>query len=257
MATLSVAVIVQDEEENLPGCLESVRWADEIVVVDSGSTDATVEVARRYTDKVFIETDWQGCGIQRHRAQERASGDWVLVLDADERVSPELAEEIRAAVARDARDRVYAFPRLAWCFGRFIRHGGWYPLYETRLYPRERARSDTVRVHTKVQYPEEMTCERLSGDLIHYTYHGVEHYSVKSARYARDWADERQALGQRAGLLQAIVHGLACFVRMYLVRGGFRDARAGLLLAVLSAHSTFVKYAELWLRSQPGRPEKP
>jgi len=248
MARLSVALIVRNEAANLRACLDTVRWADEIVVVDGGSDDDTVAIAREYTDKVYVERAWAGYGVQRQRAQARATGDWILFVDADERVTPELRAEIERVVEADDRTAVYAVPRLSFCFGRFIRHGGWYPDYVVRLYPRERAHYDDALVHEKVVFGPGLRTVRLRGDLLHYTYRDLEHYLVKSAAYAAAWASARAAVGRRASLSQGILHGIACFVRMYLLRGGFLDGRAGLLLALLSAHSTFVKYADLWLR---------
>lgn len=254
MATLSVVLIVKNEAANLAPCLDSVRWADEIVVVDAGSSDATLEIARRYTDKVYVESDWHGYGIQRQRAQHFASGDWILMLDADERVTPELHASIQRVVAADERDGVYAVARLSWCFGRFIRHGGWYPDRVVRLYPRERAQYGDERVHEKLRFAG-LEERKISGDLLHYTYRDLHHYLVKSAGYARDWAMQRHGRGKQASLLEGAWHGFGCFLRMYLLRAGFLDGRAGLLLALLSAHSTFVKYADLWLRDQPGVPD--
>lgn len=251
MATLSAVLIVRNEAANLRACLESVRFANEIVVVDSGSTDDTVAIAREYTNQVFVETDWRGYGVQRQRAQSLARGDWIFMIDADERVTPRLQAEIERLVARDDRNVYAAVPRLSFCFGRFIRHSGWYPDYVVRLYPRERARYDNASVHERVVPDPGMRLERLTGDLLHYTYRDLEHYLVKSARYASAWAAERQRAGRRASLTQGILHGIACFVRMYLLRFGFLDGRAGLLLALLSAHSTFTKYADLWVRHQP------
>lgn len=251
MATLSAVLIVRNEAANLRACLASVRFANEIVVVDSGSTDDTVAIAREYTNQVFVETDWRGYGVQRQRAQSLARGDWIFMIDADERVTPRLQAEIERLVARDDRNVYAAVPRLSFCFGRFIRHSGWYPDYVVRLYPRERARYDNASVHERVVPDPGMRLERLTGDLLHYTYRDLEHYLVKSARYASAWAAERQRAGRRASLTQGILHGIACFVRMYLLRFGFLDGRAGLLLALLSAHSTFAKYADLWVRHQP------
>lgn len=255
MATLSVVLIVKNEAENLAACLDTVSWADEIVVLDSGSEDDTLAIASRYTDKVFTESDWQGFGVQRQRAQAHASGDWILMLDADERVSPPLAEEIQKVIRDDDRQQVFALPRLSWCFGRFIRHSGWYPDYVVRLYPREKAEYNDKLVHEKLNYAN-LDLIKLKGDLLHYTYKDLHHYLVKSAGYARDWATQRDRAGKRASLLQGSIHALACFLRMYLFRAGFLDGRAGLLLALLSAHSTFVKYADLWLYSQPGVSEE-
>lgn len=257
MARLSAALIVRNESRNLRECLETLRWADEIVIVDSGSDDDTIAIANEYTDKVYVESDWQGYGVQRQRAQARATGDWILVVDADERVTPELRAEIEKVVARNEDNTAYAIPRLSFCFGRFIRHGGWYPDYVIRLYPRESGGYNAAPVHEKVQLAPGVEVRRLSGDLLHYTYDDLEHYLVKSAAYAAAWSAMRLGVGRRATLFQGILHGIACFVRMYLLRAGFLDGRAGLLLALLSAHSTFAKYADLWLRRQPARPGRP
>ncbi len=249
-ATLSVVLIVRNEAQLLRDCLQSVHWADEIVVLDSGSTDDTLAIARQYTDKVFVDSDWQGFGVQRQRAQQQASGDWILVIDADERVTPELRRAIETVVQNNDQDRVYALPRLSWVFGRFIRHSGWYPDYVIRLYPRQRGRYGDERVHEKLQMDAGMTTEYLAGDLIHYTYSDMAHYLTKSAHYAEEWARQKQAEGKRVRLLEGLAHGAVCFLRMYVLRAGFLDGRQGFLLAVLSAHSTFVKYADLWVRQQ-------
>jgi (heptosyl)LPS beta-1,4-glucosyltransferase len=251
MSRLSVVLIVRNESARLAACLESVKWADEIVVLDGGSEDDTVAIARRYTERVFVDRDWRGYGIQRQRAEERASGDWILMIDADERVTPELRVEIERVVATDDPTLICAMPRLSFCFGRFIRHGGWYPDYVSRLYPRGRARFGDELVHERIYPNPGMRVVRLRGDLLHYTYRDLEHYLVKSAAFAAAWATMRQRQGRRAGLVQGVLHGLACFVRMYLLRAGFLDGKAGILLALLSAHSTFVKYADLWVRRQP------
>ncbi len=254
MATLSVVLIVKDEAANIDACLASVDWADEVVVLDSGSSDDTVARARARNARVEISADWPGYGRQRQRAQALATGDWILMIDADERVTSELAERIRAVVRADDRSHAWALPRLSWCFGRYIRHGGWYPDYVVRLYPRGRGRYDEALVHEKVVLDDGVRVGRLEGDLLHFTYDSLRHYLVKSAHYAEAWADQRERRGKRASVAQGAVHAFGCFARMYLLRGGFLDGRAGLLLALLSAHSTFNKYADLWLRSQPRRP---
>lgn len=249
---ISAVLIVKNEADSLAACLDRLTWVDEIVVVDSGSSDKTVDVARRYTDKVFTATEWSGFGVQRQRAQSYATGEWVLMVDADEILTPELIAEIETVISDDrSLDSVYALPRLSYCFGRFIRHSGWYPDYVVRLYPRQRAGYNAARVHEKLEYPEGLTLKRLHGDMLHYTYRDLEHYLVKSAHYASEWALQREQRGKRASLLQGFLHGVGCFVRMYIVRAGFLDGRQGLLLALLSAHSTFVKYADLWVRQQP------
>jgi len=246
--SLSAVLIVKNEESTLSECLATVDWADEIVIVDAGSTDATIDVAKNHTDKVFVEPDWQGYGVQRQRAQSYATGDWVLMLDADEQITKELQQSIQKVVAVNNQDKVYALPRLSWVFGRFIRHCGWYPDYVIRLYPRNKAAYGDDKVHEKLIFPETMNVEKLKGDLLHFTYRDMEHYLVKSASYAAAWADQRYAKGKRVSLLQGTLHALTCFIRMYIVRLGFLDGRQGLLLSLLSAHSTFVKYADLWVR---------
>lgn len=248
MATLSVALIVKNEEHNLKECLETVTWADEIVVLDAGSNDKTIEIAKKYTDKIFVNTDWQGYGIQRQRLQELTTCDWILMLDADERLTEELIAAIKNVLDQDDRNTVYALPRLSWCFGQFIRHSGWYPDYVTRLYAKDKAQYSRQLVHEKLEYAATLKSVKLKGDLLHYTYRDLEHYLVKSAGYASAWAEQRQKKGKTSSLLQGGLHGIACFLKMYVFRFGFLDGRVGLLLALLSAHSTFVKYAELWLR---------
>jgi len=256
MARLSVVMMVKNEAQAMDACLGPLDWADEIVIVDGGSRDDTVAIARQYTDKVFVEADWQGFGIQRQRAQAKASGEWLLMLDADERLTPELIENIKKVVEKDDRSKVYAVPRLSWCFGRFIRHSGWYPDYVVRLYPREKAGYNASRVHEKLEYSGEMQCLKLAGDMLHYTYRDLEHYLVKSAQYAAEWAQQKQQRGKRASLWQGVWHGIGCFLRMYLFRAGFLDGRQGFLLALLSGHSTFAKYADLWVRAQPKASDK-
>lgn len=257
MASLSAVLIVKNEEAALAACLEKLQWVDEIVVYDSGSNDNTLEIARRFTSHVYTDADWQGYGIQRQRAQARASGDWILMVDADEHVTPELRAGIQAVVSANDQNTVYALARLSWCFGRFIHHGGWYPDYVARLYPKAKASYGEEKVHEKLHYPAGMPVKNLQGDLLHYTYRDLEHYLVKSAQYAAAWAEQRQMKGRRGSLLQGFLHGLACFLRMYVLRLGFLDGRQGLLLALLSGHSTFAKYADLWVRQQPTDMSKP
>jgi len=255
MPSISTVLIVKNEEKGLAACLEKLTWADEIVVLDSGSTDATLEVARRFTPHVFVDTDWQGFGIQRQRAQARASGDWILMIDADEHVTEQLKQEIRRAVADNDQNKVYEVPRLPWCFGGFIRHSGWYPAYKVRLYPKNAASFGSERVHEKLEYQKPVKLCRLKGDLLHYTYYDLRQYLSKSTQYAAEWAEQRNSAGKRGSLLKGILHGIFCFLRMYVFRAGFLDGKRGFLLASLSAFSTFAKYADLWVRQQNRHPE--
>lgn len=253
-ASVSVVIITKNEADNIKDCLQSVEWADEIVVFDSGSTDCTLDIARRYTDKIYMDGDWPGFGPQRRRAQEKAGGDWILALDADEVVTPELKEEILVALKKDNRSHVYFLPRLTWSFGSFIRHSGWHPDYVARLYPRENAQYDEALVHEKLEIAPDMSKVYLKGNLLHFTFRDLEHWVKKTARYAAVWADERERKGEKASLGQGISHGLAYFLKTYFLKKGFLDGRAGLLLALLGAYSRLLKYADLWIRNQPKKP---
>jgi (heptosyl)LPS beta-1,4-glucosyltransferase len=250
MPSLSAILIVKNEGEVLAACLEKLRWVDEIIVLDSGSTDNTLDIARQFTSHVYVDADWQGYGVQRQRAQAKASGDWILMVDADEHVTDELKREIQQVVMDNDQAKVYEMPRLTWCFGGFIHHSGWYPDYIIRLYPKHVAQYGPERVHEKLNYSKATTVVRLKGDLLHYTYRDLEHYLVKSAHYAKEWAMQRAAKGKSTNLFSGVMHGIGCFIKMYILRGGFLDGRQGFLLAALSAHSTFAKYADLWIRTK-------
>ena len=251
MPTLSVAMIVKNEAHHLAQCLDTITaWVDEIVILDSGSTDATQQIAEQYGAKFYQNTDWPGFGKQRQLAQQYVTSDYVLWLDADERVTPELRQSIQAAIAQDAPNTAYKIPRLSEIFGHKIRHSGWYPDYVIRLYRKDFAHYGDQLVHEKVELPANANIQKLQGDLLHYTYQNIHHYLVKSAGYAKAWADQREKAGKKATLWQGISHAVGCFVKMYVIRLGFLDGKAGLLLALLSAHSTFVKYADLWVRTQ-------
>ncbi len=253
---VSAVLITKNEAENIDACLQSVEWVDEIIIVDSGSTDGTLEIAGKYTDKIYLEKDWQGFGIQRQRAQARAKGDWILAIDADERVSPELKAEILSFVEEDDRTKVFAIPRLTWCFGAFIRHSGWYPDYVTRLYPREKAKYNDALVHEKVEVTDTLETIRLTENLLHFSFRDLKHWIGKTAAYAEAWADERERKGKKSSLFQGISHATAGFFKSYFLRAGFLDGRQGLLLGILAAYSKFLKYADLWLRSQPKAPNR-
>jgi len=249
MPTLSVYIICKNESASITDCIESVTWADEIIVLDSGSTDNTLDIVKKYTDKVYVNDDWQGFGIQKQRAQSYTTGDWVLTIDADERVTPELKKEIENIVKQNDQSKVFAIPILPNVFGHFLRHGGWYPAHKIRFYPRCIGRYGDQRVHEKLKFNTEVEIINLKHNLLHFTYRSLEHYLVKSAHYASEWAEQRQQRGKKSSLLKGLLHGVGCFLKIYIFKAGFLDGKHGFLIAVLSAHSTFVKYADLWIRN--------
>ncbi len=254
MPTLAVALIVKNEAQELPFCLNSVKdWVDEIIVLDSGSTDGTQAIAQSYGAKIYSNTHWPGFGKQRQLAQTYIKSDYVLWLDADERVTPELKAQIQAAVASDESHTLYQINRLSEVFGKKIHHSGWYPDYVTRLYRTKDTQYDDSLVHESVVVPAGFTLKKLDGHLLHYTYKTLHQYLNKSASYAQAWAEQRAAKGKKASLWSACSHALARFFRMYILKRGFMDGKHGFLLAVLSAHSVFVKYAELWIKTSTKR----
>lgn len=248
--TIAAVLIVKNEEKMLFDCLTSIKWADEIIVLDSGSTDKTKQIARHFTKKLYTDNNWQGYGRQRQKAQTFVDSDWIFMIDADERVTPQLQTAIQKALKDKPTNTIFTIDRISWCFGSFIRHSGWYPDRVIRLYPKTIAGYNDALVHEKVIYKQNITVKALQGDLLHYPYHNMRHYLEKSAEYAQAWSESRFKKGQKTSLLNGLLHALGCFVQMYLVRQGFLDGRQGFLLALLSSHSTFAKYADLWVRNQ-------
>lgn len=239
MTTLSVVVITRNEERDLPGCLDSVPFADEVVIVDDGSTDATLEVARGYTDRIF-ERKLDRFGRQKQFAIEQARCNWVLVLDADERVTEELAASIRAVLAADGPADGYKMRRLTWLYDRPVTFTGWYKCSHLRLFRRGRARYVDRRVH---EFPvlEAGRVECLQGDLEHHTYEDVGEYRAKLDRYTRlaaeDWYDAgRRVTPMTAPWFLAIVPA-AAFVREFVVQGGWRGGVTGWQIATMAARS--------------------
>lgn len=254
-ATLAVALIVKNEAQHLAACLDTVAgWVDEIVILDSGSTDATEQIARRYTQAFHTSSDWPGFGPQRQRAQEYVTADWILWLDADERVTPELRASIEAVLQAPPPNTIYQVARLSWAFGQFIRHCGWYPGHVERLHPRALTQYDSALVHESLVLPAGAQLATLQGDLLHFTYATVDEHLRKSSSYAIAWAEQREAAGKKGSLTTASLHAIARFIRTYFLRLGILDGKAGFLLSVMAAQSVFNKYASLWSRTQQAKP---
>ena len=244
MTGLSSIVITLNEEGNIAECLAGVAFCDEIVVVDSGSTDRTVELAKAAGAKVIITTDWPGFGAQKNRALAHATGDWVLSIDADERVTPQLQVEILAAIEASRCD-AFDMPRKSSFCGQSIEHSGWYPDRVTRLFRRERGRFSDDLVHERVI--AQGTVGHLRSDLLHTTYPDLETMLGKLDRYSTASAQAMFNRGERSTVLGAVVRAKWAFIRTYLLRLGFLDGPLGFALAVSVAETTYYKYLKLWL----------
>lgn len=244
MATLSVIVITKNEEHNIVDCLGSVRWANEIVVVDSQSEDETAKLALQYSQKVYVKP-WTGFAASKNFALQQCTGDWILWLDADERVTNALSEEIQALLKQDIRGiDGYEISRKAFFLGKWIKHCGWYPGYVIRLFRRESGQWSDKKVHEHLDLKG--ATGRLNADLLHYTDPDLWHYFDKFNRYTTLAAEELAAKGERFRLSQLVVRPVWLFIRMYFVRFGFLDGMRGLILCVLSSCYVFTKYAKLW-----------
>jgi glycosyltransferase involved in cell wall biosynthesis len=252
---LSVIVITRNEAHNIGGCLGSVGFADEWIVVDSGSDDGTREIAERMGAKVVVTTDWPGFGVQKNRALALASGRWVLSIDADERVTEELAASIRRVVAQDAADAPdaasgYELSRLSSFCGQWMRHGDWYPDRVLRLFRRERGRFTDDLVHERLVV--EGRVGRLEGELLHESMPTLESALDKMNRYTSGRALDRVRAGRSGGLASALGHALWAFLRCYLFRRGFLDGRLGFVLAVYVAEGTYYRYLKMGLLAPAG-----
>ncbi|CAM5194781.1 Glycosyltransferase involved in cell wall biosynthesis OS=Castellaniella defragrans OX=75697 GN=HNR28_003126 PE=3 SV=1 [Castellaniella defragrans] len=242
---LSVIVITCNEAAHIGACLDSVAFADEIVVLDSGSTDATCAIARAQGARVEVTADWPGFGPQKNRALDLATGDWVLSLDADERVPPELAQEIQRVLAQPSADG-YRIARLSSFCGRWMRHSGWWPDRVLRLFRRESGRFTEDAVHEHLDVDGRVGT--LSGHFLHYPYASLEVFIDKINRYSTEAALKAHAQGRRTTVFGPFGHGLWTFLRHYVFRRGFLDGWQGLVLAGMAATGSFYRYAKLfWL----------
>lgn len=248
---LSVIVITKNEACNIERCLKSVEWADEIIVLDSGSSDNTVDICKRFTDNVFV-TDWPGFGPQKQRALEKAKHDWVLSIDADEIISESLKHEILQAI-HNPNIRGYELPRLSSYCGRPIRHAGWWPDYVLRLFRRDAGRFSPDIVHELVIVDGNVA--RLTTPIEHEAFIDAEEVLDKINVYSSLGAKKLYEKGVKASLTKAILKGAWTFFRTYFVQAAFLDGPQGLMLAISNAEGTYYKYLKLHqltsFRSQP------
>ena len=247
MSPLSVIIITKNEERNIRDCMRSVSWANEFVVVDAGSSDSTVPIAKEFTEKIFVK-EWLGYAEAKNFALENITNEWVLWLDADERLTPELGEEIRKVLHGDSpKHSAYQVARRAYFLGRWIKHCGWYPGYVTRLFRKTNAQFSSLRVHEHLEV--QGTVGRLSHDLFHYTDDTLFHYFTKFNQYTSLAADDVIASGRNFSMYDVLVRPPYLFFKMYIFRLGFLDGMHGLILSLLSASYVYVKYVKIWERT--------
>jgi glycosyltransferase involved in cell wall biosynthesis len=243
---LSVTILSHNEEANIARAIQSVRWADEVLVVDSGSTDKTLEIARSLGAKV-LSNPWPGYGAQKNFAQKAASYEWILNIDADEEVPSDLAEEIRAALANTTSElqgvHGFTFPRKTFYLGQWIQHGGWYPNYLTRLSHRKHARWTEPQVHERLIV--EGKIERLSSALHHYSFPNIQSQVLTNLKFSQLGSEDLKRAGAQGSLLKLIFKPIGKFLETYLLKRGFMDGLAGFIISVNAAHSIFLKYAYL------------
>jgi glycosyltransferase involved in cell wall biosynthesis len=249
--SLSVILITKNEEANLKECLESVSFADEIIVVDSQSSDKTQEIAQSFGANLEITSDWPGFGPQKNRALNLATKDWVLSIDADERVTPELKEEILAVVAARESANCYAIPRSSWYCGRFMKHSGWYPDYVDRLFKRGTAKFSDHLVHERLL--PDGSVGKLKNHFLHYSFRDFSQVLKKIDTYSTASAEQAYLNGKRSSIAKAVGHGLWAFIRTYFLRKGFLDGSQGLALAISNAEGTYYRYIKIWLLEQSGK----
>jgi glycosyltransferase involved in cell wall biosynthesis len=241
---ISACIITYNEENNIKDCLESVKWLDEIIVIDSFSNDKTVEICQQYTDKIYQRT-WPGHIEQKNFAVEKASYDWILAIDADERLSPPLVEEIKREfnIVDNSIDGYY-FPRHSYYLGRWINNGGWYPDYKLRLFRKKNARWGGKNPHDQVIMKG--STKYLKEDLWHYVYRDLSHQLKTVDNYSHITAKIMQKDGKSFSLIKLLFRPPIKFIETYIIKKGFKDGFPGLIISIVSSFYVFLKYAKLW-----------
>jgi len=243
MYKLSIAIITQNEEQNIRRCLESLRWADEIVVADSGSVDKTIAICQEFNCRI-INTPWLGFGATKQLAVDNCSNDWVLVIDADEVITGRLEKKIKQILLNPDHDG-YRIKRISFYLGKMINHCGWNEDYTLRLFDRNKGRFNAKIVHESVQI--------LSGDiglineaLLHYTYPNINSHIKKTINYAELGAEQKATQESRSSIVNACLRGIFKFLKMYLLQLGFLDGKEGFILSLNSAFGVYLKYIYVW-----------
>ena len=241
---VSAIVITKNEADAIADALASLSWADELIVVDSESTDDTVAIARRFTDRVYVRP-WPGYVDQKNHAASLATHDWIFSLDADERVTDELRDEIRTLLQSEPTMRGFRMPRVSYYLGRWMRTTDMYPDYQLRLYDRRRARWDGLHVHESVKV-ETGVVGYLKGELQHYPYKDLSEHLIRMDRYTTLAARQMFEKGKRATRLELLLHPPIAFARNYILKGGFRDGKPGLIISLVNSYYVMLKFAKLW-----------
>ena len=246
MTPISLVIITKNAEEHIARCLKSVPFASDVVVLDSGSTDRTVQIAKEMGARVFSE-EWRGFGPQKRRATELAKTDWVLNLDADEALSEDSQNELRVVLSQTPQHEAFAFPRLSYHMGRWIRHGGWYPDWQTRLYNRTTANWSVDPVHEKVQA---RYVQRLKAPLLHWVFKDLTDQVNTNNRYSGLGTDQLERTGRMFSLFHLVTKPWVKFFETYFWKRGFLDGVPGFIIAVGAAYSVFLKWSKLWERQK-------
>jgi glycosyltransferase involved in cell wall biosynthesis len=255
VSTLSVIIITKNEERNIRACLKSVQWADEIIVVDAGSMDRTVDIAKEFTQKIFSRP-WDGYGVAKNYGLLQCTGEWILSLDTDERITLELQKEILDRLSSvDQKVAALSMPRRANFLGKWINHCGWYPGRITRVFRRSAGRFSEEKVHERLEV--QGVTVPLKSDLLHYTDPDLKHYFEKFNKYTSLAAEELTENNKKFVLGKLIINPFVVFIKMYILKLGFLDGIPGLILCVLSANYVFTKYAKLWEYSIQKERDKP
>ena len=241
MQKVSVIIITKNEEKNIARCWESVRWADEIVVVDTFSTDRTIEVCHGFTDKVFQEK-WLGYGLQKNLCASKARNRWVLNVDADEVISPECAEAIQKLLSGEPEFPLYKFPRKNFFSDRWVRYAGWYPDLISRLYDKNQISFSESMVHERLT--PESDGGTINHPILHYSFEGMEDYIQRQNRYSTLYAEEKKRLNWKANWTHLYVRPICVFLKTYFLRQGFREGFLGGFLSISMAFYTYLKYAK-------------
>lgn len=246
---VSVCIVAYNEEKNIRDCLESVKWADEIIVVDSLSHDKTVEICRNYTDRIY-QRPWPGHIEQKNYALDLANHEWILAIDADERLSPSLIEEVTGEL-KFSGDTIngYYFPRHSYYLGRWINHGGWYPDYKLRLFKRNKGRWGGKNPHDRIILSEGST-RYLKEDLWHYVYRDISHQLKTVDSFSRITADIMEKEGNPFPLTQLVFRPPIKFIETYIIKRGWLDGLPGFIISIISSFYVFLKYAKLWEAKQ-------